>query len=212
MRVQLFSSSKIELRGVACARGGREIFRNVNVQLHPGGALVVQGANGCGKTSLLRMLSGMLKPARGEIQLDTTACYLGHENALSKRSSARANLEFWAKFLDASNESLEKGIEYFRLNPLLPTPVANLSLGQCRRVALVRLCLTPAKMWLLDEPASGLDAQALESLGALMASHRESGGMVVAASHVPLPLKNAATLQLDESVYRYRQEELEPLI
>lgn len=212
MRVQLFSASKIELREVACTRGGREIFRNVNVQLHPGGALVLQGTNGCGKTSLLRMLAGMLEPARGKVQVDATACYFGHENALSKRSSARANLEFWAKFLDASNESLEKGIQYFRLRPLLPMPVANLSLGQCRRVALVRLYLTPAKMWLLDEPASGLDTQTLESLGTLMASHRESGGMVIAASHVPLPLKDAATLQLDESGYHCRQEELEPLI
>ncbi|MCY4048610.1 MAG: heme ABC exporter ATP-binding protein CcmA [Hyphomicrobiales bacterium] len=212
MRVQLFSSSKIELRKVACARGGREVFHNVNVRLRPGGALVVQGANGCGKTSLLRMLAGMLKPARGEIHLGATACYLGHENALSKRSSAQANLEFWAKFLGASRESLEKGIECFHLRPLLPVPVASLSLGQCRRVALARLCLTPVKMWLLDEPASGLDAQALESLGTLMASHRESGGMVAAASHVPLPLKDAATLQLDESGYHRRQEELEPSI
>ena len=93
MRVQLFSSSNIELREVTCTRGGREVFRDVNVRLRPGGALVVQGANGCGKTSLLRMLAGMLKPVRGEIRLDAAVCYLGHENALSKRLSARMNLE-----------------------------------------------------------------------------------------------------------------------
>ncbi|MCY4032495.1 MAG: heme ABC exporter ATP-binding protein CcmA [Hyphomicrobiales bacterium] len=212
MRVQLFSSSEIELREVACARGGREVFRSVHVRLRPGGALVVRGSNGCGKTSLLRLFAGMLKPVRGEIRLDATACYLGHENALSRQSSARANLEFWTKFLDASRESLEEGIECFHLRSLLSAPVSSLSLGQCRRLALARLCLTPANLWLLDEPASGLDAQALESLGALMASHRESGGMVVAASHVPLPLKDAATLQLDESGYHCRQDELEPLI
>lgn len=209
MRVQLFSSSAIELREVACARGVREVFRNVSVRLRPGEALVVQGSNGCGKTSLLRILTGMLKPARGEIHLDATVCYLGHENALSRRTSSRANLEFWRKFLDASKESLEKGIECFHLRPFLPTPVSSLSLGQCRRLALARLCLTQANMWLLDEPASGLDAQTLESLGALMMSHREGGGMIVAASHVSLPLKDATTLQLDESNYHCRQEELE---
>ena len=173
---------------------------------------MVRGANGCGKTSLLRMLAGMLEAIRGEICIGATACYLGHENALSRQLSAQANLEFWAKFLGAPKESLEESIDRLHLRALLPSTVSSLSLGQCRRLALARLCLTPATLWLLDEPASGLDTQAIDSLKALMISHRERGGMVVAASHVPLPLKDAATLQLDTSDHHPRQEKWESFI
>ena len=208
----LSKTDEIKLHKVACVRGGREVFRNVNVRLRSGETLVVRGANGCGKTSLLRMLAGILGAVSGEIYISTTSCYLGHENALSRRLSAQANLEFWAKFLDAPKESLEESIDRFHLGTLLPSTVSSLSLGQCRRLALARLCLTPATLWLLDEPVSGLDTQAIDSLESLMMSHRERGGMVVAASHVPLPLKGASTLQLDASDYHPRREEWESFI
>ena len=196
---------EIRLHALACVRGEREVFRDVDAHLSAGDALVLQGANGCGKTSLLRILAGLLLPSSGEIRMqDISAppCYLGHENALKRAMTSKANLLFWQRFLEAEEESLEEGIARFRLQPLLQTPVSYLSLGQRRRLALARLLLTPTPLWLLDEPASGLDEQALDCLGAAMASHRKNGGMVIAASHVSLPLEGAAVLRLDEARYQ----------
>lgn len=200
----------VRLRDVACARGGHEIFRNVCAHLGSGGALVLCGANGCGKTSLLRILAGLLEPSRGEVIMQgkgALPCFLGHENALKKGMTAEANLLFWSVFLGAAKKDLVRGIEYFRLQDLLQTQVSHLSSGQLRRLALARLCLTDAPLWLLDEPASGLDRQALDCLGHVLSAHRAGGGMVVAATHIDLPLTDVELLQLDEERFCSYPEE-----
>ena len=207
--IQAFSGrrrmSRARLDNVACARGGREVFRAVSLRLDAGEALEVRGANGCGKTSLLRILAGLLAPSEGAATLsgmDAPPCLLGPENALKRDRTAEANLRFWARFLGAPPAALEYGVEMFRLHALLPLPVAWLSLGQRRRLALARLCLSGAGLWLLDEPASGLDRTARESLGAALAAHRQDGGMAVAATHVDLPLPGAAVVRLDAPRHR----------
>ena len=193
------------LENVACTRGGREVFRAVSARLGAGEALELRGANGCGKTSLLRILAGLLAPSGGTVELRGIAappCWLGQENALKPDRTAQANLRFWAAFLGAPPQALERGIDMFRLRSLLRTPVAWLSSGQRRRLALARLCLGGAGLWLLDEPASGLDETARECLGAALAAHRREGGMVAAATHVDLPLPGAGVLRLDAPRHR----------
>ena len=191
--------ARLELENVACVRGGCEIFRDVSLRLSAGEALELRGANGCGKTSLLRILAGLLAPSRGRVMLrgnSAPPCCLAHENALKRDATAEANLRFWAAFLGAPPAALQRAIEMFRLRLLLPTPVAWLSVGQRRRLALARLCLSDADLWLLDEPAAGLDEQARACLGAVLAAHRRAGGLVVAATHADLPLPAAERLHL----------------
>ena len=192
--------ARLELEAIACIRGECEIFRDVNLRLGGGEALELRGANGCGKTSLLRIIAGLLAPSRGRVTLRTGAappCYLAHENALKGDATAEANLLFWAAFLGAPAAALQRAVEMLRLRPLLPTPVAWLSVGQRRRLALARLCLSGAGLWLLDEPVVGLDEQSRACLGALLAEHRREGGLVVAATHADLPLPAADRLCLD---------------
>lgn len=202
---------EVGLRDVVCTRGGNEVFRNVCARMGPGNALVLLGANGCGKTSLLRILAGFLEPSGGDVFVSrkrVPPCYLGHENALKKDMTAKANLLFWSFFLGAASENLAQGIKKFRLEPLLQMQVSHLSLGQRRRLALTRLCLTDAPLWLLDEPASGLDEQALDCLREVLSAHRAGGGMIVAATHSDLPLMDVNTLRLDDAKYHsHRKEE-----
>lgn len=188
---------------VAAFRGERLVFSNLSFQISPGGALLLTGPNGSGKSTLLRLLAGLLRPAAGRLlwgehdALDDLAAhggrvgYLGHLEAIKPALTTLENLRLWASRAEAL-----AALEQAHLAPLADLPARMLSAGQRRRLALARLGLKRAAIWLLDEPTLGLDAAATERMGTLLAHHRAAGGLVVAATHLPLPLPDAATLAL----------------
>ena len=195
----------LEARDLACLRGERVVFAGLSFALAPGGALLLTGPNGAGKSSLLRLLAGLLVPAEGSLLWggeDALADrarharrlrYVGHGDALKPALTARENLAFYARLWGGEVEAALTALD---LLPLADLPARVLSAGQRRRLGLARLALAPAPLWLLDEPTTGLDAASVQRLGALLARHREAGGMVLAATHLPLPLPGAAELRL----------------
>jgi len=168
---------------VACRRGGRLLFEGLGFALAPGGALLLTGPNGVGKSSLIRLAAGLLSPVAGTIQRSTAAALADERLALDERLPLGRALAFWAT-LDGG--SAGRGMAAMGLAPLASVPVAMLSTGQRRRAALARVMASGAPLWLLDEPANGLDSEGLDRLETAMAAHRLDGGAVLAASHQPI--------------------------
>ena len=190
---------------LACRRGERVLFRALNLRVDAGQIVWVRGANGRGKTSLLRLLAGVAKPAAGRIEHDARReqVYIGHTNALKDDLTARESLRFLSRLhgFDASDTAIDAALEHFALASRRNAPVRTLSQGQRRRVALARLCCAPATaLWLLDEPFDALDVDGVAALNTLLAAHAARGGSVLLTSHVPLTLAPAPiVLQLDEA-------------
>jgi heme exporter protein A len=195
----------LEAQALACWRAERVVFAEVSFRLAPGGALLLTGANGAGKSSLLRLLAGLLPAAEGQLLwmgedalADRVAHarrlrYLAHADALKPSLTVAENLRFYARLWGGE---VEDALATLGLAELAELPGRVLSSGQRRRLALARLALAPCALWLLDEPTVGLDAASVERLGALLARHRGAGGAVVAATHLPLPLPDARELRL----------------
>ena len=171
------------------------MFAGVSFRVSAGEALLVRGPNGAGKSSLLRLLAGLLRAEGGALANPFTTAFLGHDNALKPDRTLGAELRFWAK-LDGAPDRVDAALDRFDLAPLADLPVRILSSGQKRRAALARTWASGAKLWLLDEPSVGLDAANIDRLAAAMRDHRAGGGLVVATSHVPLGLDDAAELAL----------------
>ena len=186
----------LTLRGVACLRGPRLLFEGLDLALGPSEALVVTGANGIGKSSLLRIAAGLLRPAAGRVERTTKAAWLGETAALDGEQTLHEALRFWARLDGGTPAALEQAMAAMGVRLLAEVPVRYLSTGQRRRAAITRTIAGAAPLWLLDEPANGLDTEGLERLGVAMAAHRATGGVVLAATHLPLPLDDAATLDL----------------
>jgi heme exporter protein A len=188
--------------GIAAVRGGRPVFAGLSFTLGPGELLAVTGPNGAGKSTLLRLIAGLLTPAAGTVVLagaddagiGTHSHYLGHLDALKPGLTVRQNLDFWRKLWGGGD--VDSALRAVGLEPLGDLHAAVLSAGQRRRVALARLLVARRPLWLLDEPATALDAAAEAGLGRLIADHLSGGGMAIAATHRDLPLKPAATLAL----------------
>jgi heme exporter protein A len=195
----------LEARDLACLRGDRAVFAGLSFGLPAGAALLLTGANGAGKSTLLRILAGLLPPAEGavlwagaEVARDPAAHaarlrYVSHQDALKPALTVAENLGFFARLLGGE---VAPALAAMALTPLADLPARVLSSGQKRRLALARLALAPAPLWLLDEPTTGLDAASVERLGPLLAAHRAAGGVVVAATHIPLPLADVRELRL----------------
>ncbi len=165
---------------VTLRRGGRLLFKGLDFKLGPGEALHVTGPNGSGKTSLIRLAAGLLRAESGRVERVELA--LSDEAlALDRELSLRKALRFWT-----GAESLDAALEATGLGQLGDVPVRLLSSGQAKRATLARVAASGAKLWLLDEPLNGLDAEGAERLESLVAGHRASGGAVLAASHAPL--------------------------
>ena len=195
-----FQTSQAGLRavGVAAFRGERLVLRDVSLHVCPGGALLLLGANGSGKSTLLRVLAGLKRPDAGQVLWDGAAmdgpvAYLGHGDAVKPGLTTAENLHFAAQ---AGRGSVGDALGAMDLQPLADLPARMLSAGQKRRLALARLLLSGAALWLLDEPTLGLDTASVERLGAVLAAHRAEGGVVVTATHLPLPLPGAAEHRL----------------
>lgn len=198
----MVASDSLVLRAdsVACRRGGRTVFTNVSLSVQPGAALLVAGPNGVGKSSLLKLLAGTLRPETGTIQRPERVAYLGHDNALKPMLNVAENLLFWSGLAASSRHEAEErtlaAVRAVGIAPLWDVPARLLSSGQKRRTALARVLASGARLWLLDEPTVGLDVASVERLGPVFAEHRARGGMIVATSHTPLPLEAMDTLML----------------
>ena len=169
------------LRGecLALVRGGRLLFEGLDLKLEAGEAVHITGPNGCGKSSLIRLVAGLLKPAAGRIERVDVA--LADEGlALDRELSLARALAFWR------GPRLEQALSAFDLDRLAQVPVRLLSTGQAKRARLARVIASDAPLWLLDEPLNGLDRDGADRLAATVAAHRSAGGAVLAASHLPL--------------------------
>ena len=189
-------TAALELRGVGISRGGRRLFSELSLTLAQGEACAVTGANGAGKTSLLRAVAGLLSIDEGEIAfggLEPAAAraqgihYLGHHDGLKPARTALEEFSFWTRWDDASAAMIALAMASLELEPLFPLEVRRLSAGQRRRLALGRLVAASRPLWLLDEPTGPLDAEWRVRFANLMAMHLETGGTVLAAVHDPLP-------------------------
>jgi heme exporter protein A len=191
-------------RGVRCVRGGREIFAGLDFEASSGEALAVTGPNGAGKTSLLRIIAGLLANAGGSVELEggepeltlaEQAHYLGHRDALKPALSVMENLTFWQEFLGGEVSDAADSVAAVGLDHAAHLPAAYLSAGQRRRLSMARLVTIRRPIWLLDEPASALDADGQGLFVGLMSDHLARGGLIIAASHGPLGI-NARELRI----------------
>lgn len=187
----------LEARDISAIRGERLVLRGLSFIVPPGGALLLLGANGSGKSTLLRVLAGLKRPDAGSVlwmgETEAPVAYLGHQDAVKPGLTALENLRFAAQ---TGRGTMLDALAALDLLALADLPARLLSAGQKRRLALARLVLSPAPVWLLDEPTLGLDTAAVDRLGGLLAAHRAGGGVVVTATHLPLPLPDAAELRL----------------
>ena len=185
--------------GVTCVRGGREVFTGLDFEVAAGEILSVTGHNGSGKTSLLRLIAGLLMPTEGtvaleggeaELTLAEQAHYLGHRDALKPALSGLENLSFWRNFLGGETTDADASLEAVGIDHAAHLPAAYLSAGQRRRLSLARLLAVHRPLWLLDEPTAALDAAGQAMFAELMRDHLRSGGLIVAATHGPLGIES----------------------
>lgn len=189
-------AARLAFHDVACMRGGRLLFEAMSFTLDAGDAAIVTGPNGTGKSSLLRQSAGLLPAAAGRIERDGRIGLAGDQHALDPALPLGDALAFWADMDGVSRGRVTDALDATALAGLADVPVRMLSTGQAKRAGLARLIAGNADIWLLDEPANGLDAASLDLLAAAMAAHRAAGGVVLAASHQPLGLANADTIRI----------------
>jgi heme exporter protein A len=187
----------IAFDAVTCIRGGRALFEGLSSTLEQGGATLVTGPNGIGKSSLIRLAAGLLAPAAGRITGDAARALLTDQASLDEELPLARALAFWAR-LDRAADNVAAALDALALTDLADIPVRLLSTGQRRRAAIARVIASGAPLWLLDEPANGLDTAALGLLERAIATHRASGGAVLVASHTPITLPDAIAIDLSQ--------------
>ena len=187
----------ITVAGLTLSRGERVLFRELSLSLAVGEAVALTGANGAGKTSLLRAIAGFIRPDSGSIAFGDAdpaearrrhIHWLGHLDGLKGARRAREELAFQAEWLGADAAGIAAAVDVLALEPLLDLEVRKLSAGQRRRLAFARLIAAPRPIWLLDEPFAPLDARWTAALGLLMQAHLDKGGAILAAVHHRLPV------------------------
>ncbi|WP_085034294.1 heme ABC exporter ATP-binding protein CcmA [Ensifer aridi] len=196
--------------GLSARRGEDLIFNDISFSLAAGEALVVTGPNGSGKSTLLRVLAGLLRAESGRLSIENgpsgfahpheLSHYLGHRNAMKRELTVEENLSFWQRFLGdspgGSGIDLSAAAEAVGLAGIAQLPFGYLSAGQQRRMAMAKLLVAYRPIWLLDEPTAALDVSADRLFAGLVAAHLDHGGIVIAATHQPLGIAQAKTLQM----------------
>ena len=186
----------LRLDSVACIRGDRLLFENLSLTLNRGEALWLRGPNGTGKSSLLRLAAGLLRPAAGIIERRERVALIDEASALDAELPLRRALDFWARVDTVDGHNVDRAMDEMALAPLAEVPVAMLSTGQRKRAAMVRVIASGAPIWLLDEPANGMDDAAQARLVAAIAKHRANGGAVMLASHFAIGVPDLADLDM----------------
>ena len=195
--------SALKVEALSVRRGERRLFEGFSLAVNAGEAVALTGANGAGKTSLLRAIAGLLRPESGAVAfLDAAGAPLdpdiaradhthlvGHQDGLKSSRTAGEELEFQAAWTGAGPDGVAAAVAALALKPLLGLEVRRLSAGQRRRLAFGRLVASPRPLWLLDEPMAPLDAERRALLAGLMQKHLAGGGLILAAVHDPLPFK-----------------------
>jgi len=197
--------TSLTITNLALSRGDRPLFDGFNLTIAAGEAIALTGANGAGKTSLLRAIAGLIRPDAGQVtfigsagEIDPDEArggdlhLLGHLDGLKPGRTAIEELRFQARWTGGTDAAVEAACDALDLGRLRALEVRKLSAGQRRRVALARLLASPRALWLLDEPLTPLDAAWRARFGAIMAAHIAAGGTIVAAVHDPLPLPTRA--------------------
>jgi heme exporter protein A len=187
-------------------RGGETVFSSISFSLSGGEALLVTGPNGSGKSTLLRVLAGLLPASSGRAHVEgggedfptvaSAAHLLGHANGMKTVLSVSDNLRFWREFLGPGRVNIDAALDAVGLADIGSIPFGSLSTGQRRRAAMARLLISHRPVWLLDEPTAGLDRASENRFAGIMKDHLASGGMIVAATHLPLGLEGTSELRL----------------
>jgi heme exporter protein A len=204
---------KLVGQDICVDRGWRRIVEDVGFSLDQGKALIVTGENGTGKSTLLRALAGLLPLSSGQLRLEDKGKtfahpreiaghmhYLGALNAMKPALTVGENLSFWQEFLRGDREhgsSVTQALAAVDLAHVSDLPFAYLSTGMKRRIAIARLLLVDRPVWIVDEPTSGLDDSAAKRFAQLAGEHCRKGGILIAATHLPLPIRNATHLRLE---------------
>ncbi len=215
---------RLEGQGLACERGERQLFAGVDFSLAPGDLLFLRGANGSGKSSFLRLVAGLLRPTAGKLLVDnkivtpdwqalqSQLVYISHHDPVKPAFSVAENLVFWMGLAGRDIEykrgrggglvttGTHEALTALGIAGLADIPARLLSSGQKRRLNLARLAAIARPLWLLDEPTVGLDATADGLLAALIAKHREAGGLVIVASHTDLGVKPTGYLDFGQEL------------
>lgn len=200
---------KLEVKNLQCVRGDRELFTNLSFKLESNQLMMLEGRNGSGKTTLLRALCGLYLPDEGETLWDDLPIkeqdeafrkellYLGHHNGIKADLNVLENLRFNTALASnpATTDELMEALDAIGLYAFEEYPTSQLSQGQKRRVALARLLLSKASLWVLDEPFVALDVAAVELLQSIIARHVDNGGMVILTTHQEVPLTSGKIIR-----------------
>lgn len=199
----------LEVKKISGQRGERHLFSNLTFTLAQREVLHIQGKNGVGKTTLLRMLCGLARPQSGEILWDGTKIsenlleyfqsliYIGHETGIKEDLTALENLSFInVLYGSQTSKSIEEILQIFQISQFSNVQCRHLSAGQKRRVGLARLLLSNARLWLLDEPFTALDSNAQNTVLSVLAAHLENGGMCAVTSHQPIVFSESKVRQI----------------
>ena len=184
----------LHVSNLSVARGGMTLLRGVDFALSAGQILVLRGANGLGKTSLLRCIAGLQNPVEGQITAPETVAYSGHTDGLKGQMTVLENLAFWASIYHGP--SPEEALDAYDLHALADRPAANLSAGQKRRLGLARMQVSGCALWVMDEPTVSLDSDNVALFRAALDRHVQSGGAAVITTHIDLAIASARLLDL----------------
>lgn len=195
--LQQGEDNQLIVRSLGCVRGDKLLFRDLNFTLKPGQSGLVTGPNGVGKSSLLRLIAGLLSPVSGTIRKPSSMALCDDRLALDENLPLGQALQFWTRLDGKTSDDGRAAMHATGLDHLAEVPIRYFSTGQRQRARIARTLQSGANLWLLDEPANGLDSRSVELLGAALQSHVEKGGMILAASHIPLPIDFNLSLQLD---------------